>query len=410
MEQRKSFLMTILLIIPMFLVSGPAVHAYYQINAEDYPKKGTATTFTVDTTGSIDVDLGAAGTGQTWDFTQALTGIEFQREYSDANVSAFYSQELNAAEWVILDYQWLSNEAIPGVTDDPIRGLFNFDYFERMENDTVFGVGAGLNLPPFINVGFPYENESINYPLPLEYNKSWVRKAVLSKENIVVTYLGLQAEIDIVVTDSSNVIVDGEGDLTIPTPTSTETYPCLRLKIHRNIQITILLSATKTPIYTTEESVIIYEWHTNEVGLLLLVASHDNETNENFTNAGLVVRMLSIDNIAPVEYDPDSPSNSVPTKFALGQNFPNPFNPTTSIRYALPKNARVELMVFGILGQTIAVLESSIKTTGEHDAVWDGKDMHGRDVPGGIYFYQMKATPLDGSRTIVQTKKMIITK
>ena len=92
---------------------------------------------------------------------------------------------------------------------------------------------------------------------------------------------------------------------------------------------------------------------------------------------------------------------SVPKDFVLGQNFPNPFNPTTRIDYALPEPAHVELRVFNILGQEVKTLVNYEQAAGSHQAVWDGTDASGNGVSSGIYFYKL-LTP-----TSVQTKKMM---
>ena len=92
---------------------------------------------------------------------------------------------------------------------------------------------------------------------------------------------------------------------------------------------------------------------------------------------------------------------SVPKNFVLGQNFPNPFNPTTQIDYTLPEPARVELRVYNILGQEVKTLVNFEQAAGSHQVVWDGTDASGNGVSSGIYFYKL-LTP-----TSVQTKKMM---
>jgi hypothetical protein len=88
----------------------------------------------------------------------------------------------------------------------------------------------------------------------------------------------------------------------------------------------------------------------------------------------------------------------LPKKFALHQNFPNPFNPLTTIRFDLPVVADVQLMVYDILGRNIVRLVRQTMDPGYHTVVWKGLDNRGRLVPSGIYIVRL-ATP-DYTRAI----------
>jgi hypothetical protein len=88
-----------------------------------------------------------------------------------------------------------------------------------------------------------------------------------------------------------------------------------------------------------------------------------------------------------------------PNKYALGQNHPNPFNARTTIEYKLPKAGLVELAVFNIAGQRVAVLDRGTQPAGEHWAVWDASGL-----PSGIYFYRLLAGDF------IDTKRMLLLK
>ena len=107
-------------------------------------------------------------------------------------------------------------------------------------------------------------------------------------------------------------------------------------------------------------------------------------------------------------YNPDvlsDGSQAVPTEFALFQNFPNPFNPTTTIRYDLPEKSKVFLGIYNILGQRITTLISNKEeTAGRKQVVWDGRNAFGSQVATGIYIYRLRA----GKFTKVQ--KMLLIK
>jgi len=80
-----------------------------------------------------------------------------------------------------------------------------------------------------------------------------------------------------------------------------------------------------------------------------------------------------------------------PKAFALGQNRPNPFNPTTVIEYVLPESAPVKLEVYNLLGQVVRTLVDEEQMAGRYSVVWDGRDDLGRELASGIYFYRLSA-------------------
>ena len=82
---------------------------------------------------------------------------------------------------------------------------------------------------------------------------------------------------------------------------------------------------------------------------------------------------------------------SVATEYALHQNFPNPFNPSTVITFAIPRQEQVQLTVYNAIGQRIRTLINSQRPAGSHTVVWDGKDNLGREVASGTYFYELVA-------------------
>ncbi len=98
--------------------------------------------------------------------------------------------------------------------------------------------------------------------------------------------------------------------------------------------------------------------------------------------------------------DADPPA--MPKTFALYQNVPNPFNPTTRIRFDLPEAADVRLVVYDVSGRKIRELASGQMPAGAREVTWDGRDAAGRAAASGIYFYR-----LDAGR-FTQTRKMIL--
>jgi hypothetical protein len=79
----------------------------------------------------------------------------------------------------------------------------------------------------------------------------------------------------------------------------------------------------------------------------------------------------------------------VPTVYSLSQNFPNPFNPTTTIGYAIPKTGQVELAVFNTAGQKVRTLVAEEQSAGFYKMVWDGRNELGESVASGVYIYRL---------------------
>ena len=110
-------------------------------------------------------------------------------------------------------------------------------------------------------------------------------------------------------------------------------------------------------------------------------------------------------NVINIAYRPTSGAvGEVPRSFGLAQNFPNPFNAATVIRYALPEDSHVQLDVFDILGSHVATLVNGIQVAGPHSVTWDGKTSQGREMASGVYFYRLVAG------FGVESRKMVLLK
>jgi hypothetical protein len=84
-------------------------------------------------------------------------------------------------------------------------------------------------------------------------------------------------------------------------------------------------------------------------------------------------------------------NEELPTVLTLEGNHPNPFNPRTTIGFALPVAANVQLEVYTLEGKRVAVLVERNLPAGQHQTTWDGRDTSGHQVASGIYFYRLQA-------------------
>lgn len=102
-------------------------------------------------------------------------------------------------------------------------------------------------------------------------------------------------------------------------------------------------------------------------------------------------------------------SNNPVRKFSLEQNFPNPFNPSTTIRFSIGKRAKVSVVLYDVTGKEVGTLVGDTKEAGSYDVQWNGINDNGSNVASGTYLYRLLATSDDGSTT-VETRKMTLVK
>ncbi len=87
---------------------------------------------------------------------------------------------------------------------------------------------------------------------------------------------------------------------------------------------------------------------------------------------------------------PDKQKKEKPASFELYGNYPNPFNPSTTIRYRLNNASQISLKIYNILGQEIRTLVSGVRPAGMNEVLWDGKNDKGANVSSGLYLYRLQ--------------------
>jgi len=98
------------------------------------------------------------------------------------------------------------------------------------------------------------------------------------------------------------------------------------------------------------------------------------------------------------------PEPFTPEEFSFHQNYPNPFNPVTTLRYDLPENGLVTIIIYDMLGREVKTLINQTQETGYRSVIWDATNDYGNPVSAGIYLYQIQAGEY------MQTKKMVLLK
>ena len=94
-------------------------------------------------------------------------------------------------------------------------------------------------------------------------------------------------------------------------------------------------------------------------------------------------------------------SSSKPLEYALHANYPNPFNPSTTISYSLKDNQHTKLVIFNAIGQKIRTLVNEPQTAGFHMVQWDGRNSLGEQVSSGVYFYCIEAGEFKKTRRMM---------
>ena len=169
-------------------------------------------------------------------------------------------------------------------------------------------------------------------------------------------------------------------------------------------------------------NIVIYSMEGKRIepgnGALLSIPIYPKEGINPIEVVGLTIDDISLSDIEgrlnPVEGLNISTSNDsydrdalFDMEFKLEQNYPNPFNPETVVAFSIPlshDNKYVQLRIYNLQGQLIRTVINTTMFAGFHSVSWDGKDMSGKVVSGGMYIYQLKVNDF------VETKKMLLMK
>ena len=97
-------------------------------------------------------------------------------------------------------------------------------------------------------------------------------------------------------------------------------------------------------------------------------------------------------------------AEGIPLEFALHENYPNPFNPTTTLRFDLPEISDITLTIYNMLGQKVRTFDYQNTSAGYHSVTWDATNNFGQQVGAGVYLYQLQ------TKNFVKTRKMVLLK
>jgi CubicO group peptidase (beta-lactamase class C family) len=126
--------------------------------------------------------------------------------------------------------------------------------------------------------------------------------------------------------------------------------------------------------------------------------------NQRVSSLSLIGLMSEFMRMIDATVDVRTANTEIPDHSSLAENWPNPFNPETSISYELSGNSNVSLTVFNLLGQRIRTLIDGYQFAGNHSLIWNGKDDSGIPAPSGLYIYTLQADDFVASKRMTLIK------
>ena len=142
-----------------------------------------------------------------------------------------------------------------------------------------------------------------------------------------------------------------------------------------------------------------------------LKVSYEENTTSNervgtiTVSGGGIIRTAKVTQGVPTDIKDLEFTDNVPNTYILFDNYPNPFNPSTSIRYAIPIISTVEIHIYNTLGQEVEAFNAGLKEAGYYNLTWQPKNLS-----SGIYFFTISANSVDGKNNFKKTQKMQLMK
>ena len=230
------------------------------------------------------------------------------------------------------------------------------------------------------------------------YNTPAIDSCVVQYENVSVTYD------TVTIAGHTSIEIDSSGP---DMPVNITTVPTDPLRFY-NIStsalydglVRICISYADDEVVGDESNMAMFHWV--DTVWTSITVSHDTAANiicgETYSLSPFILAQPA-DPLAV-----DDSSKALPFDFHVSQNFPNPFNPTTTIEYSIPTRSRVTIRIYNVLGQVVRTLVDEEKAAGKYTVDWNGTSQTGESIATGIYLYRLQA----GEREV--TRKMLLLK
>ena len=290
---KTNLIFRIVVVVIFCLMFNSNIYSQIVITKDELPSTlGTTWKTLNDTTENVTVDVGTTGENRRWDFTQSINGIEIKQIVVSLD-STPYRSDFSESNFVI-KYEGGLLDLIYSDVFPQIKGDVYF--YQKITDTAVYLVGTGFR-SSFISGSAHFEppNAILNF-IPTKYGDAWTTKSVFTIVKDT-TIMGISGQLKLTVNDSAYSIIDAWGKIVIP----LGEFDCLRMKsyVTMNEEITF----NDRPITTKRARIINYNWITENYGIVMRIASHTDEQDDNFTDARLCSRMTSFTKIE--DYLPD---------------------------------------------------------------------------------------------------------
>ncbi len=336
----------------MLLVAASICCGQITINQSGVPGTGT----TIQSSDAIELgNIGGSGGNQTWNFSSLTYDSPVPAPIVDPGSTPF------AATFPTATHCFVNEDG----------GFASYTYLRSSANGLYLQGSA--TVMDTNQVVFVYTPEALWLPFPLTYQTNWTTVTHITYEPIPGYFISI--------IDSTLNTCDAWGNLITP----QGTQPSLRVRMHG-------YSATTVPGMPTEWTEdYSYGWFTQNALTGADISSDDDPPNPNFTEG-----YLSISWIGNVEADPVR--GPLRKEFSLGANYPNPFNPETSLPITLERTGTVEFKVYDELGRLV-MNESHVLSSGSHNLAVDGSSW-----ASGNYIAQVTLDGMTKSHRMVLMK------
>jgi hypothetical protein len=313
------------------------------------------TSYSYQDTLALSVNIGNTGS-TSWDFSSLRVGYASTLTSVTASSTPYFTSDFSTAT-----HAFQTSQSQMGVA------ITVYQYFilgTNLQNPGTKGGGPS----PFGDVVYSLKNSpaATEYAFPSTYGTNWNSTYT---EAYSITVGGFPI-ISTTTNYTTSYVVDAYGSMKVP---GGATYQALRIRYQE-----------RSPDLSVGYVFIAKE------GAIITVTAGDT-----IANSG-TIPVLGVSWISPTPVGVAA-EQTTPTEYRLLQNFPNPFNPATEIKYLLPEAGRVKLSVYDLLGREVAVLVDEEKTAGEYTARFDAKGLS-----SGAYLYKLEAG------TFAQTRRMLL--
>lgn len=152
------------------------------------------------------------------------------------------------------------------------------------------------------------------------------------------------------------------------------------------------------------DSISVHESVLQDGELEIVLSSSSGDPDRDDPTFVLYRSVLDVVYTPALPMDVSDSRANMPAAPFLSANYPNPFNPSTTIEYTLPTRSQVRVEILNTLGRTVRVLTDAPVSAGLHRVVWDGRTSYGTPVASGIYYYRIVAGDMINARKMILLK------